>query len=135
MISFILSLLLSTAFAQSDIRNIDAKLINGQFGFRNFVQNPACRLNAAAGITATSVSVTRNTNNALDSVSDCTWNPTATAQAVSFALDSFPRGLFGQNCEARVRYYGDASLVNAKVVQGASTVVSQTVTLTNSERS
>lgn len=57
----------------------------------------------------------RNTNPFLDNISDCTWNPTATSQTLTYTFDSLPAGLKGQNCEARVLYSGDASLVKANV--------------------
>ncbi len=116
---FIITLLTSlTVFAQNDTRNIEAKLINGMLGFRNMVQNPSCKKNTA-NITASGGSLARNTTNALDGISDCTWDPSTSAQTLTYALDTFTYQMKGQNCEARVYYYGDASLVKAYVNQNS----------------
>lgn len=107
-----------TAFGQSDVRNIESKLINGMLGYRNFVQNPSCKKNTSA-ITASGGSLARNTSNALDGVSDCTWDPSTTGQTLTYTLDQFTYAMKGQNCEARVNYYGDASLVKAYINQNS----------------
>ena len=113
-ILLILTFITSTAFAQFDTKSIETKVINGMFGFTNLIQNPSCKRNVV-GITGSSVAAVRNTTAALDNISDCTWNPTATSQTLTYTFDSLPAGLKGQNCEARVLYLGDASLVKANV--------------------
>lgn len=117
-IILLLSLLTTIAHAQFDTRGIEAKLINGMFGYRNFVQNPSCKRNVTS-ITASGGALARNTTNALDGVSDCTWDPTTTGQTLTYTLDSFTYSMKGQNCEARVNYYGDASLVKAYINQNS----------------
>lgn len=129
-ILLILSLLTSVAHAQFDTRSIETKVINGVFGFRNMITNPSCKRNVAS-ITGSSVAAVRNTTTPLDGISDCTWNPTATSQTLTFAYDSLPAGLKGQNCEARIAYLGDASLVKANV-QINSVNVASDLQLTNS---
>lgn len=106
-IILLLSLLTTVAHAQFDTRGIETKVINGVFGYRNLVTNPSCKRNLA-GITGSSVAAVRNTTTALDAISDCTWNPTATSQTLTYAYDSLPASLKGQNCEARISYLGDA---------------------------
>ena len=129
-IILLLSLLTTVAHAQFDTRGIETKVINGVFGYRNLVTNPSCKRNIA-GITGSSVAAVRNTTTALDSISDCTWNPTATSQTLTYAYDSLPASLKGQNCEARISYLGDASLVKANVQINAVNVAGD-VQLTNS---
>lgn len=116
----LIAIVLASVFAnaQSDVRNIEAKLINGMFGYRNMVQNPSCKKNTA-NITASGGVLAQNLTNALDGVSDCTWDPSASTQTLTFALDTFTYAMKGQNCEARVSYYGDASLVKAYVNQNS----------------
>lgn len=129
-ILLILTFITSTAFAQFDTKSIETKVINGMFGFTNLIQNPSCKRNVV-GITGSSVAAVRNTTAALDNISDCTWNPTATSQTLTYTFDSLPAGLKGQNCEARVLYLGDASLVKANV-QINSVNVATDVQLKNS---
>ena len=129
-IILLISLLTTVAHAQFDTRGIETKVINGVFGYRNLVTNPSCKRNVA-GITGSSVAAVRNTTTALDSISDCTWNPTATSQTLTYAYDSLPASLKGQNCEARISYLGDASLVKANVQINAVNVAGD-VQLTNS---
>ena len=105
-------------------------MINGVFGYRNLITNPSCKRNVA-GITGSSVAAVRNTTTALDGITDCTWNPTATSQTLTYAYDSLPAGLKGQNCEARILYLGDASLFKANV-QINSVNVASDLQLTNS---
>lgn len=124
-------ILLSTiANAQFDKRSIETKVINGMFGYTNLISNPSCKRNVV-GITGSSALAIRNTTSALDGISDCTWDPTATSQTLTYAYDSLPAGLKGQNCTAIVRYLGDASLVKANV-QINSINVATDVQLTNS---
>lgn len=129
-IILLISLLTTIAHAQSDTRGIETKVINGVFGYRNLVTNPSCKRNVA-GITGSSVAAVRNTTTPLDTISDCTWNPTATSQTLTYAYDSLPASLKGQNCEARISYLGDASLVKANVQINAVNVAGD-VQLTNS---
>lgn len=129
-ILLLLTFITSTAFAQFDTKSIETKVINGMFGFTNLIQNPSCKRNVV-GITGSSVAAVRNTTAALDNISDCTWNPTATSQTLTYTFDSLPAGLKGQNCEARVLYLGDASLVKANV-QINSVNVATDVQLKNS---
>lgn len=129
-IILLLSLLTTVAHAQFDTRGIETKVINGVFGYRNLVTNPSCKRNVA-GITGSSVAAVRNTTTPLDTISDCTWNPTATSQTLTYAYDSLPASLKGQNCEARISYLGDASLVKANVQINAVNVAGD-VQLTNS---
>ncbi|HNJ38412.1 MAG TPA: hypothetical protein PL071_10415 [Nitrosomonas sp.] len=129
-IILLLSLLTAVANAQFDTRAIETKVINGVFGYRNLITNPSCKRNVA-GITGSSVAAVRNTTTALDGITDCTWNPTATSQTLTYAYDSLPAGLKGQNCEARILYLGDASLVKANV-QINSVNVASDLQLTNS---
>ena len=129
-IILLLSLLTAVAHAQFDTRAIETKVINGVFGYRNLITNPSCKRNIA-GITGSSVAAVRNTTTALDGITDCTWNPTATSQTLTYAYDSLPAGLKGQNCEARILYLGDASLVKANV-QINSVNVASDLQLTNS---
>lgn len=129
-ILLLLTFITSTAFAQFDTKSIETKVINGMFGFTNLIQNPTCKRNVV-GITGSSVAAVRNTTAALDNISDCTWNPTATSQTLTYTFDSLPAGLKGQNCEARVLYLGDASLVKANV-QINSVNMASDVQLTNS---
>lgn len=129
-ILLILTFITSTAFAQFDTKSIETKVINGMFGFTNLIQNPSCKRNVV-GITGSSVAAVRNTTAALDNISDCTWNPTATSQTLTYTFDSLPAGLKGQNCEARISYLGDASLVKANVQINAVNVAGD-VQLTNS---
>jgi len=129
-IILLLSLLTTVAHAQFDTRGIETKVINGVFGYRNLVTNPSCKRNVA-GITGSVVAAVRNTTTPLDTISDCTWNPTATSQTLTYAYDSLPASLKGQNCEARISYLGDASLVKANVQINAVNVAGD-VQLTNS---
>ena len=129
-IILLISLLTTIAHAQFDTRAIETKVINGVFGYRNLITNPSCKRNIA-GITGSSVAAVRNTTTALDGITDCTWNPTATSQTLTYAYDSLPAGLKGQNCEARILYLGDASLVKANV-QINSVNVASDLQLTNS---
>lgn len=129
-IILLLSLLTTVAHAQFDTRAIETKVINGVFGYRNLITNPSCKRNVA-GITGSVVAAVRNTTTALDGITDCTWNPTATSQTLTYAYDSLPAGLKGQNCEARILYLGDASLVKANV-QINSVNVASDLQLTNS---
>lgn len=129
-IILLLSLLTAVAHAQFDTRAIETKVINGVFGYRNLITNPSCKRNIA-GITGSSVAAVRNTTTALDGITDCTWNPTATSQTLTYAYDSLPAGLKGQNCEARILYLGDASLVKANVKINSVNVASD-LQLTNS---
>lgn len=135
MFKFLITLLLSVnVYAATDIRNIQAKVTDGQSYFRNLVQNPNCRLNGQQ-TTATSISFTANTTSApLDGISDCAWNPTATAQEISWAVDSMPTGVKNGNCEARLNYSGDASLVSF-FVRNSSGPVANGVSLTNANNS
>ena len=129
-IILLISLLTTIAHAQFDTRGIETKVINGVFGYRNLVTNPSCKRNVA-GITGSVVAAVRNTTTPLDTISDCTWNPTATSQTLTYAYDSLPASLKGQNCEARISYLGDASLVKANV-QINSVNVASDLQLTNS---
>lgn len=134
MFKFLITLLLSVnVYAASDTRSVQGKLIEGQKSFTNLVKNPACRLNGQS-TTAASISFTANTTSSpLDGVSDCTWNPTATAQEISWAVDTMPSGTKGSNCEARLSYRGDASLVSF-FVRNSSGPVANGVSLTNSDQ-
>lgn len=121
-ILLLITFITSTAFAQFDNRSIESTVINGMFGLTNYVKNPTCKRDTS-NITASGGVLARNTTTALDGISDCTWDPSASAQTLTYALNSFASGLKGQNCEARIRYLGDASLVKAYVNQNAVKIV------------
>lgn len=122
---------LSTAWAQSNVTALEAELIHGQnSNFRNYVKNPTCRRNVS-DITASSVAAVKNTSSALDGISDCTWNPTASTQTLKWQVKTWAKGLKGRNCEARILYSGDASLVKAYINQNSSKITSD-LTLINS---
>ncbi len=129
---FLLITLISfTATAQSTVTSVEAEVTHGQKGYRNYVTNPTCKRNVAA-ITASDAVAVKNTTTALDGISDCKWNPTATAQTLTWAVKSFSKGIVGGNCEARINYLGDASLVKSYVKQGSTKVTAADVQLTNS---
>lgn len=120
-------------FAQS-ITETPGDIFPGIYSARNLVKNPNCR-RGAADITAASVSMTANTTSGpLNGLSDCKWDPSATAQEISWAVNTFPTGVKNGNCEARLVYSGDASLVSF-FVRNSSGPVANGVSLTNADNS
>jgi len=124
LLSFFIS---SLALGVSDIQQVEAKIVNGMFGYRNYVQNPNCRKNAVYGIAASGGTVVKNTSSPLDGVSDCQWTPTAGSQTLKFSLDTFPSGISGANCEARINYKNIDALTQAYVEQNSIAITSSAV--------
>lgn len=116
------------AFAQlSDVRQVTASSTNGQLSFRNFVINPDCRLNTS-NITASGGTLTRNTGSAtLDAISECQWDASASAQTLKFDLDSFPSGVSGANCEAKITKSSTDGLIQAYIEQNSIAITSSPV--------
>lgn len=123
------------AYGQQAVnRTVEGTNFPGLQHYRNFVKNPNCQKNAGYN-TAASVSFTANTTSApLNGISDCAWNPTATAQEISWAIDTMPTGVKNGNCEAKLNYSGDASLVSF-FVRNSSGPVASGISLINANNS
>ena len=134
MINFLITLVLLVvslrANAQFSVQDFD--LIKGAYSQQNLVRNPFCDKNIA-NLTAGGggPNPTRTASGGLTGFTDCSWDPTATAQLLTYSLKTLPKILQGQNCEAVVYYSGDASLVEFYVLSG-STKVTPDIVLRNS---
>ncbi len=121
-ISLILSLLFSlNVFAQSSVGSFD--VFESHYASKNLVKNPFCRKNTT-NITASAGALSRTATAGLNGFTDCTWDPAASGNTLKFATKTLPGGLKGQNCEAKIAWLGDASLVKAYVLINSVQVTS-----------
>lgn len=116
------------ALAQMSIGNFD--VFQSHYASKNLVKNPFCASNTN-DITASGGTKARTSTGGLNGFTDCQWNPTTTAQTLTFNSKALPAGLKGQNCEMKVAWLGDASLVKAYVLIGGVKAISD-IQLTNS---
>lgn len=124
----ILALLFSlNALALSSSGKVNqVKYLEGNLPFINYVKNPSCTKNATTGLTAVSTVLSRDTNGAINEVSDCSFTLNAASDSVDWALNALDEGLYGQNCEARISYKFDNQNVGQtfyfRVKNGSDTV-------------
>jgi hypothetical protein len=106
--------------ARAQYSVLDVNIAKSHLSPLNLILNPMCERNIA-NITASSVAPTSTTSGGLNGFTDCSWNPTASGQKITWAMKTLPKGISGANCEARIQYQGQgSSLVKAYVNIGTA---------------
>lgn len=129
---YLISLLLFVSLrAGAQFSVLDVNLAKSHYAPLNLVLNPFCDRNIA-NITSVGTAPVRTASSGLTGYTDCSWNPTASAQKITWALKTMPYAISGANCEAKVNYIGDASLVKAYVNIGSASYPSGGLQLSSS---
>lgn len=116
MFNLILSLVLSTSFAQYTPRVVQADILEGNTNSPNFIRNAACRLNTNDITASGSGTRTRITVDPIGQLTACRLDAAANAETFTFSTRNLPAGYLNGNCEVSFRYVAGDNFYKAYAV-------------------
>lgn len=130
--TFLIGLLFPlTLWAQSsDMRIVEGAQFPNASVSKNYIKNSTCDKNVNDITKTGSATLSASSSSPIKGAKSCAINASASTETITWAAFTSENELKGQNCEAKFKYSGDASLYKAYVKFG-STQVTSSLQLTN----
>lgn len=108
------------AFGQSsENRIVEGAYFPNSSAPKNYIKNSTCDKNANDIAKTGAATLAASATNKIKGAKSCAIDASAAAETITWSSFTFEKEIYGQNCEAKLKYGGDASLYKAYVKQGA----------------
>lgn len=108
------------AFGQSsENRIVEGAYFPNSSAPKNYIKNSTCDKNANDIAKTGAATLAASATNKIKGAKSCAIDASAAAETITWSSFTFEKEIYGQNCEAKFKYGGNAVLYKAYVKQGA----------------